>query len=159
MVIGKRLTVFVVFVLLLVLSCGCINVKTPPVTRQAPPAIFVDYQRTGGTEDLNDRLVIFDNGVAAISRKTVTREITLNQTELVRLTGFFDLAQFSMLENNYTASRGSASYVQYSVSYRGKTVKTEDSAIPPGLVPVINDLNDNTGGTVTETPQFMNISY
>jgi hypothetical protein len=161
MVIRNWLTVFIVSVLLLVLFSGCLGVKAPSATPQTPPAIFVDYHRTGGVDGLEDRLVIFDNGAAVISRKTITREITLNQTDLVRLTGFFKLAQYTMLENNYSAVRGNANYIEYSISYEGKTVNTEDSAIPPALQPVIDDLNDilitSTGGTVEETPQFPTI--
>jgi len=168
MIIRNRLTVLVVCIVLMAVSCGCLSVKAPPVTLQAPPAIFVDYHRTGGPGNLNDRLVIFDNGAGVISRKSGTREITLNQTELVRLTGLFNLAQFTMLENNYTAVRSNANYILYSISYQGKTVNTEDSAIPPALQPVIDDLNDililGTGGestseSVQSTSQFANIAY
>jgi hypothetical protein len=106
-----------------------------------PPAIFADYHRTGGFAGLDDRIVIFDNGVAVISQKTASREITLNKTDLERITGIFSDAQFSMLEGNYSARRGAADYFRYTVSYHGKTVIAEDSAIPPSLQPVIDEMN------------------
>ena len=120
---------------------GCLGVKTPSISRPVPPAVFVDYQRTGGIGGLDDRIVIFDNGVAVISRKTVSTEIALNQSELERITGIFNEAQFSMLQGNYTARLGAADYYRYTISYHGKTVIAEDSAIHPSLQPVIAEMN------------------
>lgn len=120
---------------------GCLGVKTPSGSQVTPPAIVVDYQRTGGIAGLNDRLVIFDNGVAVISRKTVSTEIALNQSDLERITGIFNEAQFSMLQGNYSARQGAADYFRYTISYHSKTVIAEDSAIPPSLQPVIDEMN------------------
>jgi hypothetical protein len=120
---------------------GCLGVKTPSVSSPIPPAVLVDYQRTGGIAGVDDRLVIFDNGVAVISRKTVSTEITLNQSDLQRISGIFNEAQFSMLQGNYTARHGTADYFRYTISYRSKTVNAEDSAIHPSLQPVIDEMN------------------
>lgn len=89
---------------------------------------------------MNDRLVIFDNGVTLVSNRTTSREILLNQSDLEQISAVFDAAQFPMLEGNYTSRRGGADFLQYSISYRGKTVLTEDTAIPPPLEPVIREM-------------------
>lgn len=115
--------------------------KTPSVSRATPPAILVDYLRTGGVAGLDERLVVFDNGVAAFSGKDVNKEIPINRTELETLSSLFDQAQFSMLENNYTSHRHGADFIHYTISYHGKTVNTEDSAVPPALQPLIDELN------------------
>jgi hypothetical protein len=141
MTIRKWIAVFIVVLLAAVAISGCLGVKTPSVSRPIPPAVFVDYQRTGGIAGLNDRLVIFDNGVAVISRKTVNTEIALNKSDLERITGIFDEAQFSMLQGNYTARHGTADYFRYTISYHSKTVNAEDSAIHPSLQPVIDEMN------------------
>jgi hypothetical protein len=120
---------------------GCLGVKTPPISRPAPPEVFVDYHRTGGIAGLDDRIVIFDNGVAVISQKTASTEITLNQSDLKRITGIFEKAQFSMLEGNYSARQGAADFFRYTISYHGKTVIAEDSATPPSLQPLIDEMN------------------
>jgi hypothetical protein len=120
---------------------GCLGVKTPSVSRPTPPAIFADYHRTGGFAGLDDRIVIFDNGIAVISQKTASTEITLNQSDLERITGILNEAQFSLLKGNYTARPGAADYFRYTISYQGKTVIAEDSAIPPSLQPVIDEMN------------------
>jgi hypothetical protein len=120
---------------------GCLGERTPPASGSTPPAIFVDFQRTGGIAGIYDRIVIFDNGVAVISQKTASREITMNNTEIERISGIFAESQFSMLQGNYTARRGTADYFRYTISYHGKTVIAEDSAIPPSLQPVIDEMN------------------
>jgi hypothetical protein len=120
---------------------GCVGVKTQPVPRPAAPTLFVDYQRTGGIAGVNDRLVIFDNGVMLVSSRTTSLEIMLNQSDLEGLSGIFTKAKFSELEGNYTSRRGSADLLQYSISYRGWTVNTEDTAVPASLEPVISELD------------------
>lgn len=120
---------------------GCLGVKAPLVSRPAAPTLFVDYQRTGGIAGVNDRLVIFDNGVALVSSRTSSREILLNQSDLEQISAVFDAAQFPMLEGNYTSRRGGADFMQYSISYQGRTVNTEDTATPPSLEPVIREMD------------------
>ena len=141
MIIRKWIVAFMVVLLAAAALSGCLGIKTPPVSRPAPPAVVVDYQRTGGIAGSEDRLVIFDNGVAVISQKTDSTEILLNQSDLERITAIFTDAQFSLLQGNYTARRGAADYFRYTISYHGKTVIAEDSAIPPSLQPVIAGLN------------------
>ena len=130
-----------VLVIAAVVLTGCIGVKTLPVPRPETPSLFVDYQRTGGIAGVNDRLVIFDNGVTLVSSRTTSRELLLTQSDLEEISAVFDAAQFPMLEGNYTSRRGGADFMQYSISYQGRTVNTEDTAIPPSLEPVIREMD------------------
>ncbi len=151
----------IIVILAVVAISGCLGIKTPPVSRPATPAVFVDYHRTGGIAGVDDRLVIFDNGVGIISRKTASTEITLNQTDLERITGIFNEAQFSQLSGNYSARHGSADYYRYTISYHSKTVNAEESAVPPSLQPVIEEINriiSAAGGERIERP-FANLNY
>ncbi len=77
--------------------------KHPRYHVPSAPAVLVDYYRTGGFAGFNDRLVVFDNGVAVISGKNVNYEIDLNQSDIDRITQVFNTSQFSMLEGNYSA--------------------------------------------------------
>jgi hypothetical protein len=120
---------------------GCLGSKTPPVSRPSAPAVLVDYYRTGGLAGFNDRLVIFDNGIAVVSGKTVNHEIELNQTDLNRIVRIFNTSEFTNLEGNYSAHHGSVDLIKYSVRYQNKTVNVEDTAIPSSLQPVIDELN------------------
>lgn len=140
--INQRITISFIGIIVLGLAfTGCIGVKTPPVTRPPAPAILVDYYRTGGTGGFDDRLVIFDNGAAIVSTKTGSREIVLNTTDIEKISNLFTEGQFSMLQANYPSPRGSNDLVKYSISYHSKTVTTEDSAVPPSLVSLIDEMN------------------
>lgn len=131
----------VILVVTALMLTGCLGMKTPPVPRPEAPALFVDYQRTGGIAGVNDRLVIFDNGVMLVQSRTTSREILLNESDLEQISAVFDAAEFPMLEGNYTSLRGGADLLQYSISYRGKTVNTEDTAVPLPLEPVIKEMD------------------
>lgn len=120
---------------------GCTGTKTLPVRNPEEPALLVDYQRSGGIAGLDDRLVIFDNGITLVSGRTTSRELLLSRADIDRISAVFDAAQFSALEGNYTSGRGGADLMQYSIWYRGRTVNTEDTAVPDALEPVIEELN------------------
>jgi len=131
----------VAFVLICIACTGCLGVKTPPVSRPLAPAIFLDYHRSGGIAGFDDRLVVFDNGAAIVATKKASRDIVLNATQIEQISNLFTIGQFSMLQTNYPAPHNGVDLIQYSISYQGKTVTTEDSAIPPALQPVIDEMN------------------
>jgi hypothetical protein len=123
------------------MTSGCLGSKTPPVSRPPVPAVLVDYYRTGGIAGIQDRLVIFDNGVAVVSSRTESHEIELNQTDINRITQLFEQGGFSALEGNYSGRPGSADLIKYTIIYQNKTISAEDTAIPPSLQPIIDELN------------------
>ncbi len=158
----KWLLAFGLFIVALMLVSGCLGSKTPSVSSLPAPAVLVDYYRTGGFAGFNDRLVIFDNGIAVVSGKDVNREIDLNQSDIDRITMIFNTSQFSMLEENYSARPGSVDLIKYSISFHSKTVNAEDSALPPALQPVIDELNRilSLNSTLEQIPQpFTTILY
>lgn len=135
---------------------GCLGSKTIPGSHPQAPAVLVDYYRTGGIAGFNDRLVIFDNGIALVSSKTTNSEIDLNQTDIDRIITLFNKAQFAMLEGNYSARPGSVDLIKYTISYENRTVSTEDTAIPPSLKPLIAELNRLVGmGASNEQTSFL----
>jgi hypothetical protein len=127
--------------LMVIVLSGCLDAKPLSVSNQTNPTLFVDYHRTGGIAGVNDRLVIFDNGVGLVSSRTTSREILLNQSDLKQISAIFDEGQFQALEGNFTSRRRGADLMQYSINYQGKTIITEDTAIPPSLEPVIKEMN------------------
>jgi hypothetical protein len=131
----------IVLIIALVVVSGCLSSKPPPVSRPHAPAVLVDYYRTGGLAGFDDRLVIFDNGVAVVSSKTVNQEIEINKTDIDRIVYLFNQSQFSTLVGNYSARQGSVDLIKYTISYHSKTVSAEDTVIPPSLQPVIDELN------------------
>jgi hypothetical protein len=153
----KLIASFTIFILTTVLIGGCLGIKAPQVSRPEAPAILIDYQRTGGIANLNDRLVIFTNGAGLISGKNVNREISFNQTDLKRIDELFLNAHFSQFEPSYTSRRGGADLIKYTLSYNNMTVSTEDTAIPPQLQPLIDAMNQIIGNNITQEPavQFL----
>jgi hypothetical protein len=139
--IRNWIVILVVFLLMFVAAAGCLGVRTPPLAKTTPPSIVLDYHRDGGIAGINDRLVIFDNGAAVFSSRTVNRELSLNQTDLDRITALFSEEQYSMLQGNYTVRHEGTDLIHYTITYRGKTVNTEDSAVPPSLQVIIDELN------------------
>ncbi len=120
---------------------GCLGSRTPPVSRPPVPSVLVDYYRSGGIAGLQDRLVIFDNGVALVSGRSGNHEIELNQTDIDRIILLFDQGHFGTLQGNYSGRPGSADLIRYTISYQNKTVSAEDTAIPASIQPVIDELN------------------
>ncbi|MDD4136481.1 MAG: hypothetical protein PHT99_01120, partial [Methanoregula sp.] len=98
MSIRKWVTVYVIVLLVTVMASGCLGTRTSAGASQAPPVVMLDYHRTGGIAGVDDRLVIFDNGAAMISTKSVSREFLVNQSELLKLNNLFGQAQFDSLE-------------------------------------------------------------
>ncbi|MFA5331556.1 MAG: hypothetical protein WC342_04180 [Methanoregula sp.] len=133
-----------VLVIVVLLSAGCITTKIPPVSKDTHPAIFVDYHKSGGVAGADNRLVIFDNGQTIYAGKSTGTEIVLNTKELEDLKTLFNQSQFLELEGSYSAPREYTDLFTYSITYEGKTVTAEDTAVPPRLQKVIESLDGIT---------------
>lgn len=126
---------------------GCLSVKGPATSQEPAPVILVDYTRSGGVDDTDDRLVIFDNGAAIVVTRNISRSVTLNTTELERISAIFNQAKFSELQENYPSHHGNKGMYQYSVSYQGKTVTLEEASYPAGIDPILRELDHIVSGT------------
>ncbi len=122
-----------VIIALAIMAAGCVAYPEA--------VVLVDYQRTGGIGGFNDHLVIYSNGNATVSRTTGTVQFTMTSSEIRNLQGLFEAANFSSLNASYPAPSPGADYFQYSITYHGKTVTTEDTGVPDDLVPIINVLD------------------
>jgi hypothetical protein len=131
-----------VFILVLVLAgAGCLGTRILPVNKTGPPAVFVDYHRTGGIDGVSDRLVIFDNGIAVVSGPSASTEVSLNSTDMAFLSVLFNESEFSQLQTNYSAPRSTPEMMTYTISYHGKTVTAAETDIPPSLKTVVDELD------------------
>ncbi len=117
-----------------ILAAGC--------TAYPEAVVLIDYHRTGGIAGFNDHLVVFSNGNASVTRNTGSVQFTMTPAEIRNLQALFEYSGFSSLNSTYPAPTEGADYFQYSITYHGKTVTTEDTGIPDALVPVINALNE-----------------
>jgi hypothetical protein len=141
MPIGKWITASILLVIVAILASGCLGVRTPVVPSAAPPAIILDYHRTGGIAGVDDRLVIFDNGEALVQTRAVTGEFKVNQSELARIQALFEKSGFGTFEGHYTSPYHGADFMRYSITYQNKTVVTEDTATPTALEPILTEMN------------------
>ncbi|MCX6689444.1 MAG: hypothetical protein NTZ39_07130 [Methanoregula sp.] len=153
------MTVCACIVITAVFLSGCLGQKTQTTPEPQPPAVFVDYQRTGGLTGQDAHLVIFDNGAGVISTRSTSTEFALNKSDLARMMVLFNAAQYSMLQTNYPAPHAGADVVNYSISYHSKTVTMQDPAIPPAIQPVLDEMNRIVTSVETQTTNrpFVNV--
>ncbi|PKG32141.1 hypothetical protein [Methanoregula sp.] len=131
---------FIIIVVVLA-GTGCLGREAPASPDKAPPALLIDYHRTGGFAGVDDHLLLFDNGAGLISTRSITREFQLNNSELQRLDLIFRQAGFASLEDAYTSPRGGDDFMAYRITFGNKTVVTEDTVVPFTLQSVIRELN------------------
>jgi len=139
--INKGLIPLLIIVVVFLAGTGCLGKEAPASPGQAPPALLIDYHRTGGFAGVDDHLLLFDNGAGLVSTRSVTREFQVNSSELDRLDLIFWEAGFDSLQDTYTSPDGGADFMSYRITFGNKTVVTEDTVIPFMLQPVIRELN------------------
>jgi len=111
---------------------------------------FLEYSRTGGFAGFDDHLTIYSDGTASVKRKESERTIPIDPGTLSELEILLDMADFALLKEQYTAAQEGADYFSYSLTFAGKTVTTEDTAIPDLLVPVFNILDEIIGSSAPD---------
>jgi len=139
--IKKGLVPLLIIVVVVLAVSGCLGREAPASPDKAPPALLIDYHRTGGFAGVDDRLLLFDNGAGLVSTRSVTRDFQVNSSEMQRLNLIFREAGFASLKDTYTSPSGGADFMSYRITFGNKTVVTEDTVIPYTLQPVIRELN------------------
>lgn len=89
---------------------------------------------------MDDHLVVFDDGSATLSRKEYTTSFSLGGSALDDLVRLFEQSGFMNCAPQYQAPPGSADLFIYQISWQGKTVVVEDTAIPEDLQEIIDVL-------------------
>lgn len=106
------------------------------------PAALIEYSRTGGVAGLDDHLVLFANGSGTVFRRGMAQPVRVPEPLMGDLISHITAADFPTLKEHYPAPTEGADYFTYTLTSGGRTVVTEDTGIPPLLVPIINTLND-----------------
>jgi hypothetical protein len=109
--------------------------------RASSSDVLIEYRRSGGFAGLDDHLVIKKNGEAVLTRRSERYEFTLDTDTMEHLQGLFAEAEFSQLRREYLPSRQGSDLFEYVVTYRGRTVRTMDGAVPSSLQPTLEALN------------------
>jgi heat shock protein HslJ len=106
------------------------------------PSQLIEFSRTGGFAGFDDHLVLSSDGSGTVTRKETVRSIQVPGPVMRKLTAHLIGADFVSLDDRYPATAGGADLFTYSLTYRGKTVVTEDTGTPAVLVPIIITLSE-----------------
>lgn len=128
----KFKAVWVMLIVLGVFLAGCAS---------NAPTTLLEYQRTGGIAGLDDRLVIDSAGKATLTRKGEATSFTLNADVIKALTDELEAVNFSQLDAEYLPGQAGADLFDYRLTYGGHTVHAVDTAVPEGMLPVLELLN------------------
>lgn len=124
-----------VCVMLIALAFFLVGCATNPATN------LFEYQRSGGIAGLDDRLVIDSAGKATLTRKGEETSFTLNADVIKALTDELEAVNFSQLDAEYLPGQAGADLFDYRLTYGGHTVHAVDTAVPEGMLPVLELLN------------------
>jgi heat shock protein HslJ len=102
----------------------------------------IEFSRTGGYAGCSDHLVLYENGSARVTRKEYTTVVQVTDDTRNCLDSLLAKVDFSTLWDEYSAPPGGADLFSYTVTYEGRTVHLEETAVPEDLLPVIDLLCD-----------------
>ena len=127
------------------LAGGCQPAAPAPRAAASPVAqpadVLVEYRRSGGLIGASDRLVVRRDGLTTLETRGGGREFTLSDPTLTQLTAALDRADFPALQESYEPKSAGADRFEYAITYRGKTVRARDGAVPDALQPALQILN------------------
>lgn len=107
-----------------------------------PETILVEFSRTGGFAGCNDHLVLAETGNAKVTRKDYTTRITVPEEEVTVIAALLENAGIPGLRDDYPAPQEGADLFTYTLTYQGKTIHMEETAVPEVLLPIIDILCD-----------------
>ncbi|HOS81908.1 MAG TPA: hypothetical protein PK445_04215 [Methanolinea sp.] len=136
------LVILCILTLALALSAGCTDERGPrgPVTE--PPALLMDYSRTGGIAGFSDRMVIYSDGGVVYQTRQKSGAFTLDQENMERLKRLIRDVEASGLNGTYPAPSQGADYFSYALVFGNRTIKTETTGVPEALSPLISFLDE-----------------
>lgn len=132
--------------ILLVFLITVLAAWLPSCAKTASSATLVEYRRTGGIAGLDDHLIVRANGQATLTRRDQRYEFALERETLSQLQSLLDNAQFTRLSGEYLPSQPGADLFTYTITYRGNTVRSMDTAVPEVLQPALDLLNQTVAG-------------
>lgn len=100
----------------------------------------VSYERGGGIAGRRDRLIVQPDGSASLTTREETRAIKLSAAELNALADKLEQTDLASLPAKSTSPRPIPDAFGYRVTYEGKTVDTDQEAMPEELSPLVSEL-------------------
>lgn len=93
----------------------------------------VTYERGGGIAGRRDRLIVQPDGTAELTVREKTKSVQLTDGELAKLGRELEGADLGSVPPNSTSKQAVPDAFGYRVIYDGKTVTTDDPAMPDKL--------------------------
>ena len=121
--------------MLMPLLIGCLSTSSPEHVS------FLEYRRSGGIVGIDDHLIIQDDGTAVLTRKRARSALTLGDEVMDELRSLLRATTFHTLRKEYLPSRAGADLFNYVITHGDHTVRTQDTAIPETLLPLIERLD------------------
>jgi hypothetical protein len=116
-------------------SGGGGNSAEPP-TLDGP----ITYERGGGIAGRRDRLIVQPDGGASLTTREQTRVIKLSAVELEALARKLEETDLASIPARSKSPTPIADAFNYRVVYEGKTVDTDQEAMPDELSPLVAEL-------------------
>ncbi|MBI4318451.1 MAG: hypothetical protein HY675_08175 [Chloroflexi bacterium] len=102
---------------------------------------MIEFRRSGGIAGLNDRMIIDSSGKVTISRKSGGDTFVLDRKDLEEILRQAEDAGFAKLETEYLPANRCCDLIEYDIVYKGREVRTMDTAVPLPLQPLLESLN------------------
>jgi hypothetical protein len=108
---------------------------------EGPSAEVIQYHRSGGFLGLDDRLVIYNDGQAKVTRKAKACSSKVDPATTDKVRRLLAEAEFSNLRKTYFPARQGADLFTYVLTHKGHTVQAMDTTVPESLWPILELLN------------------
>jgi hypothetical protein len=120
-------------------GCGTAMIQLTATPSGSEP--LIEYRRSGGIAGVNDHLVIYPDRRATLDQRGRQAEFSVDEAAFARVRKELDAAKLSEIPEDAIAKNSGADLFSYSVTYQGRTIRTQDLSIPESLAPVIETLN------------------
>ena len=108
---------------------------------------WLEYERTGGIAGFQDRLTVYEDGRATLSRKGAETQFQLTAEQMDDLTSRFAAAGFLSLSETYLPESTCCDRFSYTIHYRDlasgsvHSVLAMDGSVPAEMTPLLEALN------------------
>jgi hypothetical protein len=107
--------------------------------QEAPP--LVELHRTGGIAGVDDRVAVYSDDTARVSRRGMEEtRVRVSAEEMSRLRSLLAEVDIRMFDSEYEPGSG-ADYFVYTLTYRGRTLRADDMSLPGELIPIVDLLS------------------
>jgi len=106
----------------------------------------MSLKKTGGIAAIEEQITVWADGSGQLEKNGALKQVKVSADELVELKRITEKADFFNLKPEYLGSKNTADVIEYNLTCtwgeKKNTVRTQSSAIPYELEPIIIQLNN-----------------